>query len=84
MHGTGYNEAQRNQDDNRACPAPNPSGAYYGESPVTTKEAGLRDLLYQRINRAQNDTEKLAKAIRILKAHPEFEDLLWLIRSGLV
>lgn len=44
----------------------------------------LIDQLSMRRSISADETSRLNRAITILNAHPEFEDLLWLIRSGLV
>lgn len=46
--------------------------------------ASAREQVMHRLRRSNEEGEQLNKAARILEAHPEFEDLLWLIRSGVV
>ncbi len=36
------------------------------------------------LNRESKNTQQMRHALRILEAHPEFEELLWLLRSGVV
>ena len=55
--------------------------AYYGDC---AKEVPLREALKHRLHRADYEHDTLTRAAKILDAHPEFEDLLWLVRSGLV
>jgi hypothetical protein len=40
--------------------------------------------LHRRAQQSAAETENSVRALQILKRHPEFEDLIWLIRSGLV
>lgn len=48
------------------------------------KEASTRERLLNQLNRASEDQGKISYALRILEAHPEFEDFLWLVRSGVL
>ncbi len=44
----------------------------------------LAEQLRGRLNRESKNTQQMRHALRILEAHPEFEELLWLLRSGVV
>jgi hypothetical protein len=55
--------------------------AYYGDC---EKQVPLRETLRHRLHRTDYERDTLSRAAQILDAHPEFEDLIWLIRSGLV
>lgn len=49
--------------------------------------AGNPSLTYRLERRVQDgfaQSDNANRALRILQAHPEFEDFLWLLRSGLV
>jgi len=67
--------------------------AYYGQAQTagnlgyatdTPKQVPIRERLASRLNRSYADNENMHKALRILEAHPEFEDFIWLFQSGLV
>ena len=68
--------------------------AYYaqGQTPSTNlgyatdspKQVPARERLMNRLNRSYADNDNLHRAIKILEAHPEFEDFIWLFQSGLV
>lgn len=49
-----------------------------------TDEHGEQVLVPEDLRKANEEGEQLNKAVRILEQHPEFEDMIWLIRSGLV
>jgi len=73
--------------DQVAVRAARPSGGTYGSG---TQMAGdcedqpLFGQLKMRQSIATNERQQLNRAVDILKTHPEFEDFLWLLRSGLV
>jgi hypothetical protein len=55
---------------------------YYDNT--TEREMLIREKLFSRLRSADNESSSINKALRILEAHPEFEDFIWLMRSGLV
>lgn len=61
----------------QASPAQQQAGYCIGDN-------NLLDQLSMRRSISADEASRLNRAISILKKHPEFEDLLWLIRSGLV
>ena len=63
---------------------PTPMGigaAYYGDE---CKALPARESLSHQLRHAASNLDNASKALRILEAHPEFEDLIWLMRSGLI
>lgn len=57
------------------------SGAIYGIG-TATREQTLAESMAFRADREQENAERSRKAARILIEHPEFEDFIWLLRSG--
>ena len=79
MHPTGFrdeNEANVEQAAERW------QGAPIGIDQC--KESSQREQLMNRLRRSNNEGEMVSRALRILEAHPEFEDLIWLLRSGVI
>ena len=79
MHPPGFrdeNEANVEQAAERW------QGATMGIEPC--KESSQREQLMNRLRRSNNEGEMVSRALRILEAHPEFEDLIWLLRSGVI
>lgn len=76
------------QGQGQCGPAPAETGYCVGEQNAhdRCKSAAIpiSEELRHRRRRNFQDTERLNRALEILTAHPEFEDFLWLIRSGLV
>ena len=63
--------------------------AQYGDCETTGQTAGvlertLRERLQFEVNRGHESMNNSRKALRILEQHPEFEDFLWLLRSGIL
>lgn len=56
--------------------------AYYGDT--CGKEISIRERLQIQAMQAEGQADQTKRAIDILDRHPDFEELLWLIRSGLV
>lgn len=48
------------------------------------RPATLAEQLDKSAEGTYNEGAKLSRAASILRQHPEYEDLIWLIRSGLV
>lgn len=57
---------------------------YYGDTCATKLAEDTRSRLMRRLRNGNEEHQNLNRAIRILESHPEFEDLIWLIRSGLI
>jgi|HubBroStandDraft_1064217.scaffolds.fasta_scaffold134719_2 hypothetical protein len=49
---------------------------------VVGRERTLAESVAFRADREQENAERCRKAARILIEHPEFEDFIWLLRSG--
>ena len=58
-------------------------GANYPAAGVASME-NTRSQLLRRLRDADRDSETAKRALRIIEAHPEFEDFAWLMRSGLI
>ena len=79
MHPPGF------RDENEAN-AKQAAGLWQG-APIgidQCKESSQREQLMNRLRRSNNEGEMVSRALRILEAHPEFEDLIWLLRSGVI
>ena len=48
------------------------------------KTWGHAESIRNRLARSNEEQQTLSRALRILEQHPEYEDLIWLIRSGAV
>jgi hypothetical protein len=42
------------------------------------------EVLRKRQSESSEDLHRITRAINILERHPDFDDLIWLLRSGLV
>ena len=51
---------------------------------ASQREIGPRESVMKRLRESNREHEKLNKAARILEMHPEFEDMIWLIHSGVL
>ena len=75
-------DARRNLMEQGA--AANPTGYAADFSNCMQKEKPLAFRLRRRMNASEEKYNKTARALNILERHPELEELLWLLRSGLV
>jgi len=55
-----------------------------GQAQCGVRERTLRERLQFEVDRGRESMNNSRKAIRILEQHPEFEDFLWLLRSGIL
>ena len=78
-------EAQKAHESGCVPMAAQQAHPYSGDTQCSGVAAGrLGDRFGYEIYHAQNRIENMKRASDILTRHPEFEELLWLIRSGLV
>lgn len=85
-------QAQDVADKTAACEAQTPQQvvglvskqAYDGNEACGVRERTLMERLQFEADMGREQAQRSRRAISILRDHPEFEVLLWLIRSGLV
>jgi hypothetical protein len=60
------------------------AGTTMGAMQGSPQQISMRESLMGRLRRSNEEHTNVNRAMNILEAHPEFEDLLWLIRSGVI